>query len=68
MEQLLEVKTYTDEELNLLHSTILSYHWVDHDTLEYVVPDVEEPSYPKLFVDWMHADNQPTKALQIKFE
>lgn len=68
LEQLLEVKTYTDEELNLLHSTILSYHWVDHDTLEYVVPDVEEPSYPKLFVDWMHADNQPTKTLQIKFE
>lgn len=68
LEELLVEKLLTDDELTLYSYPILSYKWLDNTTLEYVTPDIDEPSNSKLFIEWMQAKDQPTKIFHAQFE
>lgn len=55
-----------DKELNLYSQPIITYKWLDNFTLEYTTPDIGDS--PELYVEWMKADNKPTKTILAEFE
>ncbi|MEK3763894.1 hypothetical protein [Solibacillus sp. FSL K6-4121] len=57
-----------DKELNLYSQPIITYKWLDNFTLEYTVPDIGNSSFTEAYVDWMKADNKPTKTILAEFE
>lgn len=68
LDEMIGESPLNDKELNLYSQSIIAYKWLDNFTLEYSTPDIGDSSSPELYVEWMKADNKPTKTILAEFE